>query len=87
MRTGVLRKGFTIRTPKLTMEIPSGVKVYFYARSIEFEGYPDIYLYENSGKWYAFIWGQKHLLVFDYSNPPYPISYYRPPQKTSRSTG
>jgi hypothetical protein len=78
LRTGVLRKGFVIRTPKVTMEIPSGVKVRFYARSIEFEGYPDIRLYENDGKWYAFIWGQKHLVIFDYNNPPYPISYYMP---------
>jgi hypothetical protein len=78
LRTGVLRKGFTVRTPKVTVEIPPGVKVRFYARSIEFEGYPDIRLYENNGKWYAFLFGQKAILLFDYNNPPYPISYYMP---------
>jgi len=81
MRKGVLRKGFTIYTPNTVLTIPPGTEVFFYARSIRFEGY-DVILTEEGGRWYAHLFGKKERMIFDYNNPPYPISYYLKPKPT-----
>ncbi|MEM3361500.1 MAG: hypothetical protein QXI42_11125 [Thermoproteota archaeon] len=75
MRKGVLRKGFTIYTNSSSFTIPPNTEVLFTARSIFFMGY-DVVLTEEDGRWYAYIYGQKHQMQFDVNNPPYPISYY-----------
>jgi hypothetical protein len=78
---GVLRKGFRIVTHNgYEIKIPKGTIVRFYnpTPTITFDGYPEIKLIKHEdGKWYAIIFGNPFLVVFDPSNPPYPISYFK----------
>jgi len=76
---GVLRRGFTIYTPTVTLRIPQGTIVYFHSSepTIRFEGFPEIRLFRVSGRWFADLWGSIHIVLFDADRPPYPLSYFR----------
>jgi hypothetical protein len=77
MREGVLRKGFTIVTPKMRFSIPRGTRVFFHGSTptITFEGY-DIQLFKTD-RWYANIYGTLFLVIYDPAKPPYPLSYFK----------
>ncbi|MEM4430947.1 MAG: hypothetical protein QXM08_07265 [Thermofilaceae archaeon] len=78
MAKGVLRKGFKIHTPTLTIKIPKGTVVRFHGSTptITFDGYP-VKLIKIGGDWYADVCGTLFLVCFDRNRPPYPISYFK----------
>jgi len=80
MKCGVLKKGFTINTPcNLSIHIPKGTTVRFHSSvpTITFDGFPEIKLFKHDGQWFAMVYGNIYLVVFDSDNPPYPLSYFK----------
>jgi hypothetical protein len=80
MREGVLRKGFTINTLNgFGFRIPKGTVVRFHSSTprITFDGYSEVVLFRESGTWYASIYGTLFIVVYDRSDPPYPLLYFR----------
>lgn len=76
---GTLRKGFTIKTPQCTVTIQKGATVNFEAntQTITFKDVPDVTLVKNAGRWFAVIYSMLMPVLFDFENPPYPLSYFR----------
>jgi len=82
MSIGVLRKGFKIVTNNgFEFRIPKGTIVHFHhsTPTITFDGYPEIKLIKHEdGKWYAIIFGNPFLVVYDKDRGvPYPLSYFK----------
>ncbi|MEM2181017.1 MAG: hypothetical protein QXP32_09420 [Nitrososphaeria archaeon] len=76
MAMGILKKNFIIQTPIFKINIPKGTVVYFHSYTIIFKDF-DIKLFKTEKKWYASIYGQIFIVLFDPQKPPYPISYFK----------
>ena len=77
MAFGVLKRGFSIQTPILSIKIPKGTVVHFGNEEIVFEGLRCLRLMRDRRSWLMEIYGVFYRLVFDEKKPPYPLSYYR----------
>ncbi|MEM2613242.1 MAG: hypothetical protein QXO15_03325 [Nitrososphaerota archaeon] len=80
MAIGVLKRGFTIHTPAgIDIKIPKNTVVRFHSSTptITFDGFPEVKLFRAGNKWYASVYGNIYLVLFDPQKPPYPISYFK----------
>jgi len=78
LKVGILKKGFSINTPTITVKIPKGTIVTFHSSNptIQFDGFP-IKLMKIGNDWYADIYGALFIVSFNKQKPPYPISYFK----------
>lgn len=80
MRSGILRRGFTIYNHKIRVRVPSGVKVFFChsngVPTVKFDGF-DITLMKIDDRWFAEVYGCLLLMEFPKGGLPYPLSYFK----------
>jgi len=77
MGSGILRKGlYLITNENYVFNIPKNTKVIFQNKTIAFPEYSGIRIFVNNGNAYLIFYDRLFRILFDKSNPPYPISYY-----------
>jgi hypothetical protein len=77
MGSGVLKKGlYLVTSENYTFDIPKNTRVLFQNKTIAFPEFPSLKIFVNNGSAYLIFYDRLFRIVFDKSNPPYPISYY-----------
>lgn len=80
MREGILRRGFTIITPNMNIELPKGTSVLFDSNpspTISFPRFKGVKLFMASGNWFVLAWDRLFNVKFDKKKPPYPLKYFK----------